>query len=463
MKKSIIINKLSILFALISLPLFAQPPQEGLYVSKGCDVMIGIENPYRDYYRYNLHNYGGVNNYGTLKIEDAFITFTDLNATYDTDSDNGKMHDSDVAFTVNAKIDSPSSLSIQNYGDSMNPYMVFDGCDKFLEYTRIANVSEMLNYMKLDRYKPKKNSYYFWHYDYKKYFDFDEANEEAHNNLAFYLYQKGYNEEAEALLFQIIDKFPDRTVAHLNYADVMEKIKQKKDYYENENIDKIHYLTYIAQMLYDKKESIIPKRLHQTYGDYYPILKIINAHIKQKYVILGEAKGDLNGDKKEDISFVIELADRYKIKKLNAFSSRYPNANPRIWLVWLKDTNGYTLLGENKNILEPDEYTNCDDPFDEIAIKNKNLSLYTHYWCSAGGWGQGSINYQFIYRDNALILAGKEERHDNRATAEGAIISTNYLTKRKKTQNTVDHGSPEGKVEWKKIDDKTPISFDDAR
>ena len=43
--------------------------------------------------------------------------------TYYTDSDNGKMHDSDVAFTVSANIDSPSNLSIQNYGNSMNPYM----------------------------------------------------------------------------------------------------------------------------------------------------------------------------------------------------------------------------------------------------------------------------------------------------------------------------------------------------
>ncbi len=453
-------NKFIIHLMLISLPLFAQPPQEVLYVGEGCDVMIGIENPYRDHYEYYLHNYGVSNTSGTLKIGDEFITFTDLNATYSTDSDGGEMHDGDVAFTVSAKIDSSSSFSIQNYGNSMNPFIVFEGCDKILDYTRISNVSEMLEYMKLDRYKPNKNNFYFWHYYYKKYFDFDETNEEAHNNLAFYLYQKGLYEEAEALLSQIVNKFPDRTVAHLNYADVMEKIKQKKD--DDENRDKMHYLTYIAQMLYDKKEPIIPKRLNETYGDYYPILKTMNAHIKQKYVILGETKGDLNGDKEEDISFVIELADRQKIEETSARNDRFSNTNARIWLVWLKEVNGYKLIGENDGILGPDEYTNCDDPFDEIVIKNNNLSLFTHYWCSSGGWGQGHVDYQFIYRDNALILAGKEERHDSRATGEGETISTNYLTKRQKIQKMIEHGDPLGKQIWIKIDDKTPIYFNDA-
>ena len=284
--------------------------------------------------------------------------------------------------------------------------------------------------------------------------------EVASNNLAFHLYQTGRYNEAEALLSRIIDRLPDRTVAHLNYADVLSKMEQTDQ--NNRDRAGMHYLTYIAQMLYDKKGSRIPERLRGTYADSFPLLDALNGILKEKYVVLKEARGDLDADGTEDRSLVVALADRDKVDDQEGMEMRAPDRNQRIWFVWLGGTDGYRLIGKNSAIIPSDEYTHCDDPLDAISMKRNSLYLETHYWCSAGGWGQGNATVQFLYRDGALLLAGKEEAHDSRATGEGEMISTNYLSGRRKVQRTVDHGDPEGAPVWRRLKNAKPVYFDDV-
>jgi hypothetical protein len=94
-------------------------------------------------------------------------------------------------------------------------------------------------------------------------------------------------------------------------------------------------------------------------------------------------------------------------------------------------------------------------------MKGNNLYLDTHFWCSAGGWEQGSEVYQFIYRDNEIILAGSESEWSHRATTKGAMKSANFLTKKLRVQPTIDFGGAEGKAKWHKIKIDKPIKFEE--
>ncbi len=444
----------------LSIPLLAQSLKEGLYVSQECHVMIGIENPYRDHYEYRLYGTAQPPASKTLEIGDQWITFTGLHAVYYADSDGGEMVSGDIGSVAGAQLDTPERFSLQNYGNSMNPFIILDGCSKYLDYTRIDSAAQLLERFKRDDYKIAEIGSYFWFNDYRKYFKPMIQEEVAANNLAFYLYQSGRYDEAEALLSRIVDRLPDRTVAHLNYADALKKMEQAG--HGDPSLARMHDLTYIAQMLFDKRGARIPQRLRDAHAEMFPLLDTLNRTLKKKYVVLKTAKGDLNADGVEDHSVVIALADRNSIDTPEGMEARAPDRNPRIWFVWLGGTDGYRLIGKNSTLIAPDEHTHCDDPLDAISIKQNSLYLETHYWCSAGGWGQGNATVQFLYRDGALLLAGKEEFHDSRATGEGEMISTNYLSGRRKVQKTVDHGDPDGPPVWSHLENAAPVYFDAA-
>jgi len=73
-----------------------------------------------------------------------------------------------------------------------------------------------------------------------------------YNNIAYYLQKAGANEEAVYLLEKILEKYPNRTVAHYNLADAYWALGEKKKAIE-------FYKTYIKQMKEKGKSKRIPK------------------------------------------------------------------------------------------------------------------------------------------------------------------------------------------------------------
>jgi len=73
-----------------------------------------------------------------------------------------------------------------------------------------------------------------------------------YNNIAYYLQKAGSNEEAVYLLEKILEKFPNRTVAHYNLADAYWALGEKKKAIAS-------YNTYIEQMCNAGKEKRIPQ------------------------------------------------------------------------------------------------------------------------------------------------------------------------------------------------------------
>ena len=453
-----------ILIFLITIGLWAEASiTEGLYISDECHISIKIENRL-DISYYTLYEHSDSKEHElniTTEDKDTYLRFSALYKTYDNDGDGSSHSDinsGDKAGKATALLENDSAFSIQNYGNSMNPYMTFNGCAKFLHYKRIDSVSMLEKKLKTAKTIKKYSNGFIYAFRYQ--FAVTSHNVESYNNVAYYLQKKGGHKRALILLGDVLLSFPSRVVAHYNYAQSVEALlKEGDNSFNQKEIDR-HYLSYIAQLLFDKKAHKIPKKLKTIYSSYYAILKDINKKISEKYQVLGVAKGDINNDAQQDISLVVELVKGSKIKTREKYSSRPSNTNKRIWLVYLAEKGQYTFFRKNKHLIKADEYTNCDDNFDDIKIEKNSLFLNTHYWCSMGSWSMGGADYQFIYRDKELILAGIESHSNHRGSGEGHTKSANYLTKRVKTQKTVDMGDAEGKANWEKLEIGNPIKFE---
>lgn len=424
--------------------------KEGLYISSDCNVSFSIEyNRYKNAFVYSI---GGIQNANEYKLNPTSngMIFT-KHFYYENEKKKGNIF---------APINSETTFTIQNLWDNSSK-VAFKGCPKFLNYRYVDSLAMIEKEMKSLKIKHGLNSNFIRSLVEK--FPLRKSNVTAYNNLAYHLEKKGAYYEALILLRMITKRFPNRTVAHLNYADNIVKLKKsnKKDYSYKLIDAKHHYLTYITQMLKQKKGSKIPINLQVKYEKYWNFVKVLNKKIKQNYQILYVAEGDLNADSKKDLSVVIEYTDLSKIENTSHIWERPSNKNERVWLVFLAKNKSYYLFRKNKWIIEADEYTNCDDNFDSIRIKGKSLFLDTHFWCSLGGWEQGTEVYQFIYRDNSLILAGSEAQWTHRASAKGEMTSTNFLSKKMRVQATIEFGIPDGKAKWSTLKIDKPIQFEE--
>jgi len=75
-----------------------------------------------------------------------------------------------------------------------------------------------------------------------------------YNNIAYYLQKAGANNEAIYILEKILNKYPNRTVAHYNIADAYWDIDNKQNAIK-------HYKLYVKQMKEKGKQNKIPKKV----------------------------------------------------------------------------------------------------------------------------------------------------------------------------------------------------------
>ena len=432
-------KKIGVMLLLISTNLWADLAlEEGVYISSECNITIKIGN--NKGYFYAIDGIDDGEKYPIIPIEEGWS----LTKYFYCGS-----KDENVFIVP----DNKNGFAIQNRWDNSSK-IAFKGCSKTLNYVYVDSVQTVEKKMKELKGNNSLNREFF--YALVEAYPLRANNVTAYNNIAYYLEQKGAYDKALMFLDLIVKRFPNRMVTHLNYANTLLKMKES----EKEEAEP-HYLTYISKMLKEHKANRIPRKLKKKYKKYYKFLKKLNSTLKNSYQILDMMEGDINDDSQKDISVVIEYTDSSKIEKSYSIWERPSNKNARVWLMFLGEKKEYKLFTKNEKLIEADEYTNCDDNFDGIRMKGKNLFLDTHFWCSAGGWEQGSEHYQFIYRNNEIILAGSESEWSHRATTKGVMKSANFLTKKLKIQATIDFGGAEGKAKWHKIKIDKPIKFEE--
>ncbi|RYZ16843.1 MAG: hypothetical protein EOO16_25135 [Chitinophagaceae bacterium] len=151
--------------------------------------------------------------------------------------------------------------------------------------------------------------------------------------------------------------------------------------------------------------------------------KVVRDFLPSGWRIIGQASGDLNGDRRPDRALVLEDSTNF-YRRDNADSSVF---HPRLILVLLRQpSGGYRLRtqGINYHLIAPRESGGCDDPFDTILIKKGMLEVQLHQFCAAGGWESGTSLFRFIYRGGAFPLHSARISSMHRATH--AFTRTDY-------------------------------------
>lgn len=394
---------------------------EGIYRAKDCDVSIFISS-----YGKNKHSYEFL---GLEKRYRGDLIYKHDSVLFD------KLY-------VDAKVKRKNYFLFHN--------ILFEKCDKRLEYHKVDDLKviekDIKNKKNLDRYT------FPFFYSLQELFPINEKYVGIYNNIAYDLYQAKKFEASVSLLRNILQLYPDRMVAYLNMGDALLAMNKKDE-------AKPYYLSYMLQMLKLGNEKKIPKDLWLTYSDELNIIRTLNRTIKENYQILDIAQGEINNDHFKDCVVVISYVDRGKIEYQQF--GKPSNTNKRLLLVLLGGKDSFTVYTQTNHAIYPDDVPNCDDSFNGIKIKNKSLYIAYRYWCSAGGWSQGEETYQFLYRDNKMVLAGLESWNNSRASGEGKEVSANFLTKKLSIQKTVDFDKPQGKVVWKSIHSKGLIGLDE--
>ncbi|MCH9740175.1 MAG: hypothetical protein K0U38_04985 [Epsilonproteobacteria bacterium] len=123
---------------------------EGIYSAKACDVSMRISN-----YGKNKHSYellGLTKSYqGDLLYESERVLFDKLYVQFNphlkanptpTPSEQKEAGDEagEMIYDVDAKIKSKNHFVFHNYGEVLDPYILFEKCDKSLEYHKIEDL-----------------------------------------------------------------------------------------------------------------------------------------------------------------------------------------------------------------------------------------------------------------------------------------------------------------------------------
>ena len=161
--------------------------------------------------------------------------------------------------------------------------------------------------------------------------------------------------------------------------------------------------------------------------------------IPQNWKTLGEAKGDLNGDKISDAAFVIQGSDPKFIAKNDGLGTDTFDTNPRMLVILFGTSDGYKLAEKNMTFVASSNYPTMEEPFDSIEIKNGALQIKQHIFMSAGGWGTSNYTYKLRYQDGDFALIGADTTSVQRNTGEMETRSYNFLTRKVKVETgTID-------------------------
>lgn len=190
-------------------------------------------------------------------------------------------------------------------------------------------------------------------------------------------------------------------------------------------------------------------------------------YLPKGWKVLAAATADLNADGLTDLVFVREEADPRKVVKLLPANAGVRNYNPRVLVVLLAEAHGYRKLGEYAKLIPPafdDELEYYDDRFQGITAEKGVLTVGFNYLTSAGSWWTSHEEYKFRLESGRLRLIGSETNEGHRSTGEEILVSTNYLTGRRKTTTGLNMfaGNPSRPKEaWDKIEAPKPIYIED--
>lgn len=171
------------------------------------------------------------------------------------------------------------------------------------------------------------------------------------------------------------------------------------------------------------------------------------------FIVINESIGDINGDGRDDVVQVIEQQEK-------EFEGEVINEEVRRLRVFVGNVNGgYNLWYDNKHAIYGSDEGGMFDPFESTEIK-RNSVFINFYGGSGWRWG---VTYQFLFRNDQLILAGKEsESFHAGAPKEVTRNSSNYLSGKALKTTITRSGDRYNTTEvWSRIENNKRITLDE--
>ncbi len=146
--------------------------------------------------------------------------------------------------------------------------------------------------------------------------------------------------------------------------------------------------------------------------------------------IIGETKGDLNGDKIPDAALAIIGTSAEFITKGEFIQPDGFDSNPRMLIVLFGEKDGYKLAEKSNSMIAAASGPQMEEPFDSIEIKNGILQITQHIFMNAGGWSTSSHIYKFRFQKSEFALIGVDYNSVRRNSGEVENRSYNFLTRK---------------------------------
>lgn len=147
------------------------------------------------------------------------------------------------------------------------------------------------------------------------------------------------------------------------------------------------------------------------------------------------AEGDLNGDQRTDIAFVLRQTAPANILAYDGLCGATFDTNPRILAVaFARSEGGYGLIEQNHTLIARPDKPCLEDVLEgePLVIKAGTLRVVLNLFMSAGGWTAGHFDYTFRYQDGRFMLIGYDSVIVARNTGEVTEVSANMLTRKVK-------------------------------
>ncbi len=180
----------------------------------------------------------------------------------------------------------------------------------------------------------------------------------------------------------------------------------------------------------------------------------VESFIPKGWTTLGKAKGDLNGDKLDDVAIVLKAElPEFKQDNSTGFGARLFDTNPRMLLILFKEPKKkeYRLAEQNNNLIVVPDTPTMLEPFDFLSIKNGALEVNFMLLYSAGTWSASKTCYKFRYQGNQFVLIGADKHELQRNSGDKTDFSINFLTGRMKVSTSIPREEFTSQTIWSKF------------
>lgn len=146
-----------------------------------------------------------------------------------------------------------------------------------------------------------------------------------------------------------------------------------------------------------------------------------------------QLRGDLNGDRRDDLVLVLRQQDARNIVEHDGFGISPLDSNPRMLAIAWATPAGYTLAAQNHTLITRHEAPNLSDVFEDgdgVSIVGGTLRTTLFFLSNAGSWSTGSASYTFRWQNGAFALIGYDRDSMMRNSGQTESLSINYSTRR---------------------------------